>query len=113
MPCIKETTKALHVFGALDENLRVATAMVFLIIAQNPAGVTARTIGERTGLTQPAVNRAVLRLGSRKSESHSVGQALGWIHTLVDPEETRRHLFTLSPEGKKVLKMAGMSAGDE
>lgn len=99
----EQLVRFLAQLNALDENLRVATMLVFFIIASRPQGVTVRELEQATGLAQPAVNRAVLRLGSRKSQSASVGDALGLISTYPDPEESRRHLYRLNEKGEKFV----------
>lgn len=108
MKDIRRCSELLRHLGELDENLRVSTARVLIEIAMNPKGVTARHLAEATQLQQPAVNRAVLRLGSRPSSSHSVGENLGLITTVQDPEETRRHLYTLSEKGVAWMKQANL-----
>jgi len=109
MPDLTRLAELLQHASALDENLRVATLRVLLAIALRPQGATARRLVEDAGRGQPAVNRAVLRLGSRPSSSHSVGANLGLITTRADPTEPRRHLYALSDQGAIWLKHAKLA----
>lgn len=102
--------RALLEFYKLDENIRVATVLVFVEIARcEPQGTTVKALMDRLGLAQPAVNRAILRLSSRGSESHAVGDPLGIVSIFQDPEETRRHLVTLSAKGRTLCERIGLS----
>lgn len=104
--------QALQGLYNLDANIRVATALVLLEIArQTPkGGCTVRHLCKELHMTQPAVSRAVLRLGTRGSNSsHEVGEPLGLISAVMDPEETRRHLLALNTKGKSFLAEVGIN----
>ena len=93
---------ALKVAHKLDPTLPVGYASVFLLVATRP-GITVSELMSDLKLNQPAVVRALQRLG-HGSRSPAVGKPLGLVITERDPEEGRRYICRLSPKGQRLLE---------
>jgi DNA-binding MarR family transcriptional regulator len=91
-----------------DENLRVATALLFFEIGRaGQKGVTVRELMDATGMPQASVSRHMHRLSAKPSDSQHVGEALGLVEMRPDPEEGRRNRIVLSPAGKELMARVG------
>ena len=67
------------------------TAIIFLLNETGHAGIT--QIADALGITHPAVNQMSKKLA-----------AMGYVENQPDPNDERRRLLTLTPEGKNVAR---------
>lgn len=99
---IDKLDRWLERFDGRDENTRLMTLRVFLFIAQRKT--TAVTdLTRDMGLVHSVAHRNLQRL-YQGSVSPQVGQGLELLERFEDPESPRRHLYRLSPKGRKYLE---------
>lgn len=100
---------AWHAFSAMkimldiDLVLPLNYAAVLCLVGSSEHGVTVQDIMRDLGMTQAAASRAVQRLSQGSSASKHVGVGLDLITRAVDPQEPRRHIYTLTAAGMTTL----------
>lgn len=100
---------AWHAFSAMrimldiDLVLPLNYAAVLCLVGSAENGLTVQDIMRDLGMTQAAAARAVQRLSSGSAASRNVGVGLGLITRAFDPQEPRRHIYTLTAAGMTTL----------
>lgn len=110
MECLQTIFKVLEEARELDERLQIATLQVFLYVACNP-GCSSFEIQDKLRLTQPQASRHLHRLGLGSPSRHSaVGRGLQLVRFILDKQDPRRRLYSLTPSGNLLMVRFGLAA---
>ena len=93
----------------LAPTLRLSQLKLLLLLEKHQP-ITQTELSLLTGLTQPAISRAVDVLGT-SGRRDGKGTSLGLLHTLLDPEDDRVKLISLTVKGKRLMQTIASQLG--
>lgn len=97
---IHRVIKQIQVTRDVEENFTPQMYQLLMEIAVQP-GITMQNLMERTGLALSSVSRNLMALG----EWHRFGKpGLNFVETVEDPQERRRKIAFLTPQGRKFVE---------
>jgi DNA-binding MarR family transcriptional regulator len=99
---IGKLTKALAVFGEVNDEFAIRHLQIFLYIASHP-GCSPSEICEVHGISQASVSRAVIFMYSRDRSRH---RSPDIVYYDIPKDDMRRKLLYLTPFGHSLLRKA-------
>lgn len=97
---IGKLTKALNVFGEVNDEFAIRHLLIFLYIASHP-GCSPSDICEHLGISQAAISRAVIFMYSRDRARH---RSPDIVYYEIPKDDMRRKLLYLTPFGHTLLR---------
>ena len=93
----------------LAPTLRLSQLKLLLLLEKHQP-ITQTELSLLTGLTQGAISRAVDVLGT-SGRRDGKGTSLGLLHILLDPEDDRVKLISLTVKGKRLMENMASQLG--
>lgn len=99
---LRRMLTALRLFRQMDEVIPASTVEVFLVIADRDEGVTRQDIMDLCGLDHSSAWRNLMILTRDHKQNGRNRRGLGLLEERPDPEEVRRLLWKLTPQGRRL-----------
>ncbi len=106
LECLQGVTEQLI---ALVPTFRLSQLNLLLLLAKHQP-ITQTELSILTGLTPAAISRAVDVLGT-SGRRDAAGSALGLLHVLLDPDDDRVKLLSLTVKGKRLMETITLQLG--
>jgi len=105
-----------HFRTAVDPDLSMATAAVFLFVAQRSEAGSARgpvvsEVAQTLGMDIPKTSRALRVLAEGHPRSAKTTEGAGYVKITPDPFDSRARCASLTPEGRRFLHQLQLAIG--
>lgn len=102
---LKRASNLLSVFAGIDRNMQMITALCLLNVMamiHKQGGSTVRDVERGLSMSSGSASRNVSYWGEGNKDSKVSGH--GFLDWEIDPQDRRRRVLNLTPEGKKFMK---------